>query len=195
MNILLDCTKNMSIRTPKQFIDFVGADEMCKEKGLPIGNYTSQYFANIYMTELDKYIKNELKIKYYIRFMDDGILIVENKETAKNILEKVINFTKEKLHLEMNRKTTYMPVKNGCVYCGYRVFLKHRLIKRANITRVKKRIRGWNNKWKNGIYDFKAWNQSFNSWKGYANHANSYKLVQSLNKKMDFLYENIADFI
>lgn len=178
------------LRLTKQFIDFVGDDEMCKEKGLPIGNYTSQYFANIYMTELDIYIKKELRIKYYIRFMDDGILIVENKEVAKEMLQKITQFTNEKLHLKMNKKTAYMPVKNGCVYCGYRVFLDHRLIKRANINRVKKRIRGWNNKWKNGIYDFKIWNQSFNAWKGYAKHANSYQLLKSLNEKMAYLYEN-----
>ena len=48
-----------------------------KTKGIPIGNYTSQYFANIYLDKLDKYIKETLKVKYYVRYMDDFILLVK----------------------------------------------------------------------------------------------------------------------
>lgn len=160
------------------------------KKGIPIGNYTSQYFANIYMNELDQYIKKELKIKYYIRFMDDGILIVENKQKAKEVLEKISGFVSKKLDLKLNNKTCYFPVKNGCVFCGYRIYNNYKLIKRANINRVKKRIRKWNNKWKAGIYDFEKWNQSFNAWRGYSVHADSYKLIESLRKKMEYIYPN-----
>ena len=62
------------------------------------------------------------------------------------------------------------------------------MIKRANIIRVKKRIKGWNKKWKKGIYDFEKWNQSFNAWKGYSMHADSYKLIENLKDSMEFLY-------
>ena len=178
------------LRLTKKFIDFVGHDELFKDKGLPIGNYTSQYFANIYMNELDKYIKHELKVKYYIRFMDDGILIVENKQKAKELLLMIEEFLNKRLELKLNKKTCYMPVQQGCVFCGYRVYLDYKLIKRANINRVKKRIKRWNCQWKKGVYDFKKWNQSFCAWKGYAKHANSYNLVKSLNAKMEYLYEN-----
>lgn len=177
------------LKLTKKFIDFVGTDELFKDAGLPIGNYTSQYFANIYMNELDQYIKHELKVKYYIRFMDDGILIVENKQNARELLEKIKDFLEQKLKLRLNKKTTYMPVKQGCIYCGYRVYLDYRLIKRANINRVKKRIKGWNTQWKRGVYDFQKWNQSFCAWKGYAKHANSYKLINSLYDKMEYLYD------
>ena len=50
------------------------------KKGIPIGNYTSQYFANIYLNELDYFVKHKLKIKYYIRYMDDFVLLVKDKE-------------------------------------------------------------------------------------------------------------------
>lgn len=56
--------------------------------GIPIGNYTSQYFANIYLNELDHYIKETLQIKYYVRYMDDFILLLKTKEEAKEVLEK-----------------------------------------------------------------------------------------------------------
>lgn len=57
--------------------------------GIPIGNYTSQYFANIYLNTLDHYVKEELKIKYYVRYMDDFVLLLNNKEEAKEILKRI----------------------------------------------------------------------------------------------------------
>lgn len=177
------------LRLTKKFIEFVSDGEYEEGKGLPIGNYTSQYFANIYMNELDKYIKEELKVKYYIRFMDDGILLVENKQKAKELLEKIKTFLEENLKLKLNKKTTYMPIKKGCIYCGYRVYLDYRLIKRANINRIKKRIKKWNKLWEKKEYHFKEWNQSFCAWKGYAQHANSYRLIRSLENRQKFLYD------
>ena len=59
-----------------------------REKGLEIGNYTSQMFANIYLNEVDQYIKHNLKVKYYCRYLDDSVLMVKTKEEAKEILEK-----------------------------------------------------------------------------------------------------------
>ena len=180
--------KKVEIKTNLILCMMRNFEEDENKKGIPIGNYTSQYFANIYMNELDHYIKEKLKVKYYIRFMDDGILIVENKEKAKEILKKIKEFIKQKLNLELNKKTGYFPVKNGCVFCGYRIYNNYKLIKRANIIRVKKRIKGWNKKWKKGIYDFEKWNQSFNAWKGYSMHADSYKLIENLKDSMEFLY-------
>ena len=59
------------------------------KKGLPIGNYTSQIFANIYLNEVDQYIKHELKVKYYFRYMDDSVLFVKTKEEAVELLNKI----------------------------------------------------------------------------------------------------------
>ena len=122
--------------------------------------------------------------------MDDGILIVESKEKAMELLEDLKKFFKEKLKLELNKKTTYMPVSKGCVFCGYRVFLDYRLVKRANVNRMKKRIKNWNYLWSKNKYDFEKWRQSFSAWKGYAKHANSYRLIQRLEKKQKFLIED-----
>ena len=75
------------------------------EKGIPIGNYTSQWFANIYLNELDHYVKDVLRIKYYVRYMDDFIFLLENKEKCKEILNKVRNFIEIELHLKLNEKS------------------------------------------------------------------------------------------
>ena len=72
-----------------------------REKGLEIGNYTSQMFANIYLNEIDQYIKHELKVKYYCRYLDDTVLMVKTKQEAKGALEKIKIFLKENLRIRM----------------------------------------------------------------------------------------------
>lgn len=79
--------------------------ENIKRKGLPIGNYTSQLLANIYLNEIDQYIKNTLRIKYYFRYLDDSIVFVKTKEEAKMCLQKIERYLKDNLGLELNEKT------------------------------------------------------------------------------------------
>lgn len=165
------------------------------EKGIPIGNYTSQYFANIYMNELDKYIKEKLRIQYYVRYMDDGLLMVENKKMAKEILEKIETYVNKELNMELNKKSGYFPVKQGCLFCGYRIYLNHKLIKRNNINRMKKRIKKWNKQWEKREYHFEYWRQSFYAWKGYVQIANSKNLIQKLENSMEFLVQGDRNFI
>ena len=92
-----------------------------KEKGLEIGNYTSQMFANIYLNEIDQYIKHNLKIKYYVRYMDDSVCLIKTKEKAKEILEEIKKFLKEELKLELNAKTQIFKNKQGVNFCGYKI--------------------------------------------------------------------------
>lgn len=92
-----------------------------EEKGLPIGNYTSQMFANIYLNEVDQYIKHKLHCKWYFRYMDDSIILVRTKQEAKEILQKIQAFLKEKLELELNSKTQIFKNKQGVNFCGYKI--------------------------------------------------------------------------
>lgn len=158
--------------------------------GIPIGNYTSQFFANIYMNELDQFIKHKLSVKYYIRYMDDGVLILESKEKAKEILEQIKNFVNKELLLELNKKTSYSPLKNGVIFCGYKIYTTHKLLKRENIQRMKKRIKNWNKQYianKSDIKQIQKWRQSFFSWKGYAKEAEKYNLYKTLEKKCNWI--------
>ena len=90
-------------------------------KGLPIGNYTSQIFANIYLNEIDQYIKNILKVKFYYRYMDDSIILVEHKSEAKKILEKIKEYLEENLKLKLNSKTNIFKSTQGVNFCGYKI--------------------------------------------------------------------------
>ncbi len=89
--------------------------------GLAIGNYTSQMFANIYLNEVDQYIKHKLHCKYYFRYMDDSVILIKTKEGAKQVLEKIKEYLKEKLDLELNKKTQIFKNKQGVNFCGYKI--------------------------------------------------------------------------
>ena len=89
--------------------------------GLPLGNYTSQMFANIYLNELDQYAKHKLKCKYYYRYMDDIVIMCESKEIAKDYLSKISKFLDEKLHLTLNSKTRIFKDIQGVNFCGYKI--------------------------------------------------------------------------
>jgi len=92
-----------------------------KEKGLPIGNYTSQCFANIYLNELDQYAKNKMKLKYYYRYMDDIVVMVKSKKEAIQKLQLIREFLEKNLKLELNSKTQIFKSTQGMNFCGYKI--------------------------------------------------------------------------
>ena len=89
--------------------------------GLAIGNYTSQMFANIYLNEVDQYIKNKLHCKYYFRYLDDSVCMLKTKTEARAALEKIKQFLAENLELELNEKTQIFKNKQGVNFCGYKI--------------------------------------------------------------------------
>ena len=91
------------------------------EKGLPIGNYTSQCFANIYLNELDQHAKHTLKLKYYFRYMDDIVVMVKNKKEAIQKLQQIREFLTTNLKLELNSKTQIFKSSQGVDFCGYKI--------------------------------------------------------------------------
>ena len=98
-------------------------------------------FANIYLNELDQYIKHKLKVKYYCRYMDDSILFVKTKKEAKEILEKIKIFLKENLELELNKKTQIFKNKQGVNFCGYKINEYRMKIRDKGKKKLKKKIK------------------------------------------------------
>ncbi len=132
------------------------------------------------MTKLDKYIKEELKISYYTRYMDDFVLIVESKERAKKSLEKIKNFLDEKLKLELNSKTAYFKQNQGINYCGFRIWKTHKLLREQSKNKMKRKLKNFQKLYKKGKIELPYITACINSWKGHAKHANSYNLVNKL---------------
>lgn len=90
-------------------------------KGLPLGNYTSQMFANIYLNELDQYAKHILKCKYYFRYMDDIVILCESKLIAQKNLDELSKFLYHNLKPTFNSKTRIFKSKQGVNFCGYMI--------------------------------------------------------------------------
>lgn len=146
--------------------------------GIPIGNYTSQFFANIYLNELDHYVKEKLEVKYYIRYMDDFILLLPSKEETVIVMNKIVNFIEGRLRLVLNKKSSYFPNDMGVDFCGYRIFETHILVRKRSKKKIKKLVKSTNNKVKQGNYDLKKIQMRWNSWKAHAGHSNSYRLIK-----------------
>ena len=146
-------------------------------KGIPLGNLTSQVFANIYMNELDQSVKHQLKVKYYIRYADDFVLLSESREALEKAAGPVSQFLKTSLKLKLHpNKIIFRNLRWGIDFLGY-IVLPHYILPR---TKTKKRIFS---KLKAKIND-ENFNQSLQSYLGYLVHANSYKLTQKLKNKI-----------
>lgn len=118
----------------------VEADEWLGDRGMPIGNLTSQMFANIYLNELDQYCKHCLHIHYYIRYMDDIVILVENKEKAQMLRTRIEIYLSEVLHLDVNSKTSVMPVGRA-VFVGYEVTAYSLQLRKQTVRRIKSSFR------------------------------------------------------
>lgn len=155
--------------------------------GIPIGNYTSQFFANIYLNELDYFVKRTLKIKYYVRYMDDFILLLPTKKACKETLQKIEVFLHSTLQLTLNNKSRYYPYSMGVNFCGYRIFTTHRLLRLRSKKKIKQNVKYWNKKYANNTLNIKNTLQSLNSWLGHSSHCSSYQLQNKILNSCNFL--------
>ena len=108
---------------------------------MPIGNLTSQIFANIYLNELDRFMKHKLKVKYYLRYGDDFILIQQDLEKLKNVRLSVVQFSEDELKLNLNPKNDKIlkPV-HGLKFLGVVISPEDRRLNKRNKKRIKNRI-------------------------------------------------------
>ncbi len=172
-----------------QFTKLLIFENNSKEKvGIPIGNYTSQFFANIYLNELDQYVKHELKVKYYVRYMDDFILLFKTKDECKIAKQQIEVFCKNNLELELNDKSRYYPYSFGLNFCGYKIWTTHRLLRTNSKIKIKRKISNWNCLWRKKKINLKNTVQCLNSYFGHIEHCNSYKFKQKLLENCEFLY-------
>ena len=155
------------------------------KKGLPIGNLTSQLFANVYLNELDQFIKQNLKIKYYIRYADDFVIIHQDKNYLINNLIKIDNFIKEKLKMSLHpNKISIRKCSQGVDYLGYVILPKATVLRTKTKRRILKKIKLRIKEYKNKKIDKFFLTQSINSYLGVLSHANSYKLKQKLKQSI-----------
>ena len=152
------------------------------DKSIAIGNYTSQMFANIYLNECDRYIKEKLKVKYFSRYMDDSIAIVRTKIEAKYILKKIQEFLKVNLKLELNNKTQIFKGKQGVNYCGYKINEYRFKLRDKGKRKLKKRVKKLERLIKNGEID------TFSAYRFLTGHLGYIKIANTKNLEEKLFY-------
>ena len=146
-------------------------------KGLPIGNMTSQILAVFYLNELDHFIKERLGCKYYIRYMDDGVILSNDKEYLKRCLREIEKMV-EKYKLRLNRKTKIINVsKEGLDFLGFRFCIYNKVILKVRRD-TKKRFKRKMKLSKNGKFSDEQSLQIFNSYKGHLKWGNCFNLIK-----------------
>jgi RNA-directed DNA polymerase len=155
-----------------------------KHKGLPIGNLTSQFFANIYLNELDQFVKRSLKIKHYYRYVDDFILLGKNGKNLFGLANELDDFLEKKLGLNLNRKKTVIQkAEKGIDFLGYIVRQKYLLVRRKVIGNFRKKIKQCLKKTpEKDFCDIMRINELIVSYGGFLGKAKSYLLLGSLLK-------------
>lgn len=150
------------------------------EKGIPLGNVSSQDFANVVLNEVDQYCIRYLKIKHYTRYMDDIVIVAPDIATAREWLEKVVAFLEERLHLKTNDKTKIFPIKQGVNAYGFKIKTTHMLLRDQSKRAAKRRIKRMDEKIKAGLMKQKEVIQAVQSWLGFARWACAFNLCKKI---------------
>ncbi|MEK6917751.1 MAG: helix-turn-helix domain-containing protein [Nanoarchaeota archaeon] len=150
---------------------------------MPLGNLTSQFFANVYLNELDYFVKQKLKAKYYVRYVDDFVILHNSKEQLKIWKDEINNFIADKLKLELHSgKSKILKLENGVVFLGFRIFYNYKLLRKSNIENFERKFGKLKVLFKNGFLTREKAVESLEGWLAYASHADTYKLRRHIVK-------------
>jgi len=176
-------------RTIKLLFKIIDSAGSIAPLGLPLGNTISQICANIYMDRLDQYAKRRLSLKYYVRYMDDCVAILPNKDTARTVLTLMCKFIKDVLHLQANKdKTKIFPILQGINIVGFKIYTTHRLLRDDCKKKIKRKVKAFPQLILNKRLSTRTAERILNSWKGHSSHACSYNFMLRLLRGHSFIY-------
>jgi len=159
--------------------------------GMPLGNLTSQFFANVYLNELDQYSKHKLKVKYYIRYVDDFVILHNDKAILEFYKREIDNFLKDNLKIELHKdKSKIVSLDKGVTFLGFRIFYYHKLLKKSNIRKIKNNLRMFKENFDKSKIDYDKIYDSFEGWIEYVKHANTYKFRKKFAKEIENSFPN-----
>lgn len=162
---------------------FAGDDlfALTRPRGLPIGNLTSQFWANIYLHELDMFVKHQLHCPAYLRYMDDFVLFADDKAQLNAWREAINDFLATRLRLLLHpRKSVTFPTSTGIDFCGFRIYPTHRRLRRSSIGRFVRRFRHQREAYQQGQISLDDLHTSVRSWIAHTEHGDTWRLRQSL---------------
>lgn len=153
--------------------------------GMPLGNLTSQFFANVYLDQLDQFVKHNLKANYYIRYVDDFVILQNDYEILEKFKEEINEYLFKSLKIELHPdKTNIIKLKNGINLLGFRVFYYHKLLRKSNKRKFERKFKEKLDSYKNKSISHENFVQSLQGWLGYAMWANTYKLRKNINEQL-----------
>lgn len=152
--------------------------------GLPIGNLTSQLWANVYLHELDSFVKQQLGVRRYIRYMDDWLIVHHDKAYLHALRRTLEEWLWDRLRLRLNNKTQIFPVAGrrgrALDFLGYRMWCTHRRLRGDSVKRMERRLREMQYQYKRGEIGLAEVRQRVNSWVAHADHADTENLKRQL---------------
>ncbi len=148
---------------------------------MPLGNYTSQFFANVYLGRFDHFVKHSLKAKNYIRYVDDLVILHRSKRQLEIWKEEINDFLNLKLNLILHpQKSRIVSLSRGVDFVGFRNFTHYKLLRKRNIKKITQKIKNFENE----EIDFIALADSYQEWQAHANWADTYKLSSKMKRKI-----------
>jgi len=161
-----------------------------KGKGMPLGNLTSQFLANVYLNELDQFVKHRLKAKYYIRYVDDFVILHQDKKRLKEYREQINRYLKKELKIELHQdKSRILLLGSSMTFLGFRIFYHYKLLKKSNIRKMRNKYKALKDLYLCGMIGQGKVHDFIEGWTAYAKNANTYELRKELLKNLetDFL--------
>lgn len=172
-----------SRQSGKEIEYFTGDDlftPLNRKKGIPIGNLTSQFFANLYLNDFDHFIKEDVKAKCYIRYCDDFVIFGNSKMWLNQVKLKIMDYLKTlRLRLHENKSRIYR-TSDGVDFLGYRIFPCYMLVRKSVVKRYRRKIKKMATDYRNGSIELNRVKSSIQSWIGHVKHANSFTLRKEL---------------
>ncbi len=164
-----------------------GRANLFEPKGVPIGNLTSQIFANIYMDKFDQFIKHKLKVKNYARYTDDFVIISDDKKYLESLLPPIREFLKTELHLELHpKKVTIRKHNRGIDFLGYVILPHHIKIRTKTKRKIPKKLRQSIALYRNGGISEISLKSSLASYLGVLSHADTYEMSENIRNMFWF---------
>lgn len=166
-------------------------------KGIPMGNQTSQLFALYYLDPLDRYIKETLRMPYYVRYMDDIIVLCDSKQTAKQTLKQMREIVENTLKLEFNQKTQICPSKNGVDFLGFHFYLTSsgKVIKRLRTQskkKYKKRLKKMQTDFAEGRTELDDIKRSFAGFSGHLKRGHTFYMQKNALKNFTLIRRKVT---
>jgi hypothetical protein len=182
-------TKNYCFKGDKNKLELLPPHKtlfkLPKDKGLPIGNLTSQFFANVYMNDFDNYVKRVLKVKHYMRYVDDFVLFDASKQRLEECYEKIKDYLRHHLSLELRADTKLKKHTEGLDFLGYIIRPQYALVRRRVVHNFKykkaKYLEAYEaQKGQMSLAEIKRFLSVRASFVSHAKHANSYNLLHTI---------------